>query len=133
MNIEYPVQKPRADIAAAVISNTVFMDAMLALQKTEKVDGVTRYYFRRTDIEKGSKTLKGPAKLALNNMLRYFAKNKVATVERDVLIRFIDDEARTELVKAAGKDGRLTGREPRAIPGWVRDDFEYVTKGKMPR
>jgi hypothetical protein len=128
----YPVKKPDANIAANVIQNTVYSDAMQKLQRTKTVDGVTQYYFNRSDVaalakDKGA----GDARLAANNMLRYFKQTKTTTVDRDTMMSFINNDTRQALQAAAGKDGKITAREKDKLPGYIRDDFDFVTTGKL--
>lgn len=129
----YPAKKPDARIAGAVISATVFQQAMLSLQKTRKVDGVTQYYFARADVNTAAKKATGQVKLAINNMQRFFKKNDVPTVSRDKMMQFIQGEANAELLARAGKDGKFTPKEAAKLARWVRDDYKFITTGKLPK
>jgi hypothetical protein len=130
----YPVKRPNAGIAAAVIDSTVLQEAMRQLQRKEVIGGVTRYYFLRSDLQTGATT--GPGKLAIDNMRRYFdqpANQNVTRVDRDTMMRFVQGEAKAELIKIAGKDGKISPNEAKKLAPYLADDYAYITTGKVPR
>ena len=130
---DYPAKRPDARIAGAVMSSVIYQKAIRKIQKPEMVDGVTRYRIYKNDVRKLAKdATAAEAKLAVNNMLRYFKAKKLQVAERDDLLSFIDQEARTALSAAAGKDGKITGKESKKLSKYLREDFDYVTKGILP-
>lgn len=130
---DYPAKRPDARIAGAVMSSAIYQKAILKLQKPEIENGVTHFRIYKNDVRKLAKSARGgEAKLAVNNMLRYFKAKKLQVAERDELVNFINQEARTELSAAAGKDGKITGKESKKLSKYLKEDFDYVTQGTLP-
>ena len=130
---DYPAKRPDARIAGAVMSSVIYQKAILKLQKPEIVNGVTHYRIYKDDVRKLAKdATAAEAKLAVNNILRYFKAKKLQVAERDDLLSFVDQEARTALSAAAGKDGKITGKESKKLSKFLKEDFDYVTLGTLP-
>lgn len=131
-SVHYPAQRPNARIAAAVISNTVYQDAMLALQDRDVVNGVAEFSFSLAKVKGSRGTITGPATLAIANMLAVFKKHgNPAKLSREVVMREMSAATEQALVKVAGRDGLVTANAAKKLPVNVRDDFRYITTGKL--